>query len=851
MEGGGGDPQPSVSLQARTPSEGGAAVDLDLLEQLLSGDNGWFEVVSRSPNSLVSPPPAAFFSADVTATAAAATTQAASSWWIQTGGGASPSSVRERFSQALSYIRETQSDGDVLVQLWVPVNRGDGQLVLTTSGQPFTLDQRSDSLIRFREVSTKYQFSADVKSGDSPGLPGRVFIGRLPEWSPDIRYFTSYEYPRVRDAQYLDIHGTMGLPVFEKESYNCLGVIELIMTRQKLNFTSELNTICSALQAVNLRSTEVSSVPRMQFSTASYKDALPEILEVLRAACLTHKLPLAQTWVTCAQQGKRGSRHSDENYRYCISTIDEACFVNEPKMQDFHDACSEHHLLRGQGVAGKAFTTNQPCFLPDIGSSTKLEYPLSHHAKIFDLKGAVAIRLRCTRTGTADFVLEFFLPTDCEALEEQKVVLDSLSGTMRSVCQTLRVVTDKEMEDEAIWEMNELNSFTPQGKNKVEELSFGGSSADRRGEASWTSLAETSQQESELAAMQMHGMFSSGGQGPSLSGVQATAEGSKAKRRTKAEKTVSLQVLRQYFAGSLKDAARSLGVCPTTLKRICRQHGITRWPSRKIKKVDHSLRKLQQIIDSVHGAETSFQLNTLYKDLTNTSISSENNLSGSNTVPPTNQSNLTNFDKHRHHKSNSIVPSTSHSHSSCSHNSDSSPSCSGGATKHAPQGIIDLMKSGNPVKDSPIQTLQTENTSLYEHFSVNEAPTNLLQDVTEKANGGLHSKRSPSSPKHNAEANMRVKATFGSEKVRFRLNPECNFQELKYEIAKRLSIVDTSSLILKYLDDDSEWVLMTCDADLQECLHVYKLADIQTIKISVHLAVSPAARVTTGHTGLS
>ena len=46
--------------------------------------------------------------------------------------------------------------------------------------------------------------------------------------------------------------------------------------------------------------------------------------------------------------------------------------------------------------------------------------------------------------------------------------------------------------------------------------------------------------------------------------------------------SIPYDVLKSYFGHNLVSAAKALGVCRTTLKRVCRSHGITRWPKRSL-----------------------------------------------------------------------------------------------------------------------------------------------------------------------------------------------------------------------------------------------------------------------------
>ncbi|GER43936.1 plant regulator RWP-RK family protein [Striga asiatica] len=585
-------------------------------------------------------------------------------WWI---GPRPANSVVDRLTQALEHIKNRMRDKDMLIQVWVPVSR-DGKCVLTTHNQPFSLDLNCQQrLAHYRDISVNYQFVADKDSKEVVGLPGRVFMNRVAEWTPDVRLFTWDEYRRVEHAQKLDVRGTLAVPVLEKGSGNCLGVIEVVLTKQKIQFRTEIES------AVNLKSADISSKNNVKTTDdLPYQPILPEILDVLKSICETHSLPLAQMWAPCSSQCWR-CPDSDPNN--CLSPVEPACHVADPRNLNFHEACKEHHLLKGQGIVGKAFGTNQPCFSHDVSACSKTEYPLSHIAHMFGLRAAVAIRLRSVSTGAADFVLEFFLPVGCVAHEEQLKMLDSLSSTIQKVCRTLRVVTDKELKESLVVENNR------------------------------------------------------------------TME----KKRARAEKTVTLETLRQHFAGSLKDAAKNLGGNFSNFF-----HGIQRWPSRKIKKVGHSLQKIQRVIDSVHGASDFLQFESFY----------------TNFGPPEPKS-----------PARSPRPTDTSSSSSQCYSSEAQPAYHS-ASVSGHEGPI--------VKDEPGQ-----------------GPVN----------------------------SQRVKVNYGEGTIRLRMQRDWGYVDLLREITRRFGVGSGVEFHLKYLDDDAEWVLLTCDDDLAECVDLCRSSGAHMIRL--------------------
>ncbi|XP_051148851.1 protein NLP7-like isoform X2 [Andrographis paniculata] len=733
--------------------------------------------------------------------------------------------IKERLTQALRQLKDSTQQ-HVLAQVWAPVKNG-GKYVLSTSGQPFVLDPNSNGLHQYRLISLMYKFNVDGDSTEGNlGLPGRVFRQKIPEWTPNVQYYSSKEFPRLNHALNYNVRGTLALPVFEPSGQSCVGVLELIMTAQKINYANEVDKVCKALEAVNLKSSEILTHQNIQpICNEGRQNALAEILEIITMVCETHTLPLAQTWVPCRHRSILtncgGFNKTCSSFdgscagQVSMSTTDVAFYVVDAQIWGFREACAEHHLQKGQGVAGRAFASQSSCFCQDITKFCKIEYPLVHYARMFGLRSSFAICLQSNYTGNDNYVLEFFLPPNIKSYGDQHALLEALLLTMKRHFGSLRVASGEDLDHE--WRFREVIKASINDELDLRP-SFDLASPSKPD--AFDGQATNKENIGDLNEVQI--------------AVPKDAGKKLERKRGKAEKTIKLEVLQQYFAGSLKDAAKSLGVCPTTMKRICRQHGITRWPSRKINKVNRSLSKLKRVIESVQGGDGTFSLTSLAPSTIPVTV-------GPITWAPTsNKTNQHNDDKNEVAMSKS---NPSQAGTGSREESIETPT-SQGSCQGSPSCRIDTSPLNDPVEENNTSAAGAHKLALcrmlvedagsshdlHKLCHPGEALFDVIKPEDRSANGSDKAEQFAARPEAKS---ITIKALYRDDIIRFRLPVDSTIVKIKEEVAKRLKL-GMGTFDVKYLDDDHEWVLIACDADLLECIEISKSSGGSVARLLVH-----------------
>lgn len=63
------------------------------------------------------------------------------------------------------------------------------------------------------------------------------------------------------------------------------------------------------------------------------------------------------------------------------------------------------------------------------------------------------------------------------------------------------------------------------------------------------------------------------------------------------------------------------------------------------------------------------------------------------------------------------------------------------------------------------------------------------------------------------------------------MQPSWGFRDLQLEISRRFNIDDNTRVGIRYVDNNGESVLLTCDADLEEGKEIYRPSHSQTIRL--------------------
>ncbi|KAI8569800.1 hypothetical protein RHMOL_Rhmol02G0304900 [Rhododendron molle] len=540
---------------------------------------------------------------------------------------------------ALQKLISKEKLDPLLVQFWAPTKTSEGRTLLTTQFQPFALGTTSyfsdarNSLCEYRMgMCREYNnsFYADAESGeDQLGLPGRVFLNKLAESTPDVKYYSVKEYPQRDLALRCGINDSWGLPVFERSSHICVGVLEIVSLYDIDCHDKEfLGRVYDIFQEFGLRCFDGYEHCKMQYwdKNEALTAAFQELKMVYESVCNIHNLPLALAWVSChscndlleSQFQFSVLDYSTDEEDYDDYTYDLVAFAIVSKVS---------HLRKGK-VTGRILPFPELLYCSDVKQFSIAEFPLVPYARLCKLGGWFTMCLQSGYTEDELYVLEFFLPESDENNENILTKLRLILGTMEEYFKTFKLASGQGLGEALSVEV--INFQNGQKSHSIqmlpatrcipglELLQDGGVmlQQDQQDQPSMDAINSGMHVVSEAQNYNLpildslHNgkvtkqVDSSDQQSmdPSNKGQNAvTAErnilvvssSKKGKRMTQDEEhkkagvriEVSLEEILKCSKMRREYAAKELKVSISTLKRVCRDHGIHRWPPRNVEKV--------------------------------------------------------------------------------------------------------------------------------------------------------------------------------------------------------------------------------------------------------------------------
>ncbi|KAG5563479.1 hypothetical protein RHGRI_006042 [Rhododendron griersonianum] len=340
-----------------------------------------------------------------------------------------------------------------LVQFWAPTKTSEGRTLLTTQFHPFALgpiyaaDWRK-SLCEYRmgmcrEYNNSFYTDAECAQ-ELLGLPGRVFLNKLPESTPKVKHYTLKEYPQRDLALRCGIKSSWALPVFDHSGHTCVGVLEIV-SLSSVNYHGKefLGRMYDNFQEFGLLCFNGYEHCKMQLKQYWDKNealtaAFQELKMVYESVGKIHNLPLALAWVSC---------HScndllQSQFQLCILdySTDEDDYDDDYCLLDFTNVIKACLLKKGQ-VTGRILPFPNLLYCSDVKQLSIAEFPLVPYARWCKLGGWFTMCLQSGYARDELYVLEFFLPKSYKNNEYILTKLRLILGPMEEYFKTFKLAS--------------------------------------------------------------------------------------------------------------------------------------------------------------------------------------------------------------------------------------------------------------------------------------------------------------------------------------------------------------------------------------------------------------------------